>query len=148
MGAAFTWANLSVAFSLELGALGALGFSAYRMCDAAPARFALSIAVPLVAAALWGAFAAPHPLVHLPVLAVAVKVLVFGGAATGLAASGHRTFGFTFAAVLVVNLVALHFAPPVSTRSDAATGADVLEEATLRTTGSSAVQTVSPSQLR
>ncbi|MGW5362745.1 YrdB family protein [Actinopolymorpha pittospori] len=108
----FTQANLLLVFLLELGALAALGYAASTASAATAARVALGVTVPVVAAALWGLFAAPRARFRLPAARLAVKVLVFGSAGLGLVLSGHATSGITFVAVVLLNALALRLAPP------------------------------------
>ncbi len=115
---AVAWVNLTAVFALELAALGALGYAASRGAAPLAARIALGVGVPLLAAVFWGLFAAPNATFHNAALAVAVKVLVFGGAAIGLALTGHRTLGVAFAVVVVLTAVLAHVLPtPDATRT-------------------------------
>ncbi|MBM0236268.1 YrdB family protein [Micromonospora sp. ATA32] len=66
------------------------------------ARFALGLGIPLVAATLWGLFAAPRAPFSVPALVVVVKVAVFGSAAIALWAIGHRWLAVTFAVLVAV----------------------------------------------
>ena len=102
--------NLAVRFLLELGALGALGSWGAQAGGTLPAKLALGIGLPLAAAVVWGAFVAPNASVEAPGAArFALQVVVFGGAAAGLAALGRTGLGAAFAAVVVAN-AALMFA--------------------------------------
>jgi hypothetical protein len=67
--------------------------------------------LPVAAAVLWGAFAAPKARWPSSRGRLAVELLVFGGAAAALAAAGHPALGLAFAAVAVVDgaLVRLPF---------------------------------------
>jgi hypothetical protein len=76
-----TW--LTVAFLAALAALGLVGVG----IDGHPARPGRRCAPR--AAVLWGLFAAPQATFHVVVLAVLVKVLVFGSAVLALVATGH-----------------------------------------------------------
>ena len=60
IGQAFR-ANLTVAFLLELCALAALGYWGLRTASGPATKAALGIGAPLLAAVLWGLFAAPAP---------------------------------------------------------------------------------------
>jgi hypothetical protein len=66
IGQAFHWANLTVAFLLELCALAALGYWGFRTASGPAAKAALGIGAPLLAAVLWGLFAAPRAPVSIP----------------------------------------------------------------------------------
>jgi hypothetical protein len=75
------WANLTVAFLLELCALAALGSWGVHVGGGPAAKAALGIGAPLLAALLWGRFAAPRAPVSRPAVKVGVQLLVFGSAA-------------------------------------------------------------------
>jgi hypothetical protein len=65
---------------------------------------ALGIGGPLLAAVVWGLFAAPRAKFAVPLVGVlAVKALVFGAAATALYATGNRALAVTFAVIVVAN---------------------------------------------
>jgi len=90
-------ANLLLRFLLELCALGALGYWGFKTGNATITKIALGVGAPLVAAVVWAVFVSPRAPVELPGLLVLVlQVLVFGSAAAGLAATGHRTFATAF----------------------------------------------------
>ena len=74
IGQAFHWANLTVAFLLELCALAALGYWGLRTASGPATKAALGIGAPLLAAVLWRLFAAPRAPVSIP--------LASGGSAT------------------------------------------------------------------
>ncbi len=100
---AFRWANLTLAFLLELCALGALGYWGVRVGGGPLAKIALGIGAPLLAAVLWGLFAAPRAPVSVPFVRFVVQLVVFGSAAMALYATGHRGLAFAFAFLVVVN---------------------------------------------
>ena len=101
--------NLALRFLLELCALVALGYWGFKTGSGAIAKVALGIGLPLVAAVVWGVFVAPRAPVELPgVLVLVLQVLVFGSAAAGMAATGHRTLALAFAVVVVLNAVLMY----------------------------------------
>jgi len=104
---ALHWANLTVAFLLELCALAALGYWGVHVGGGPATRTALGIGAPLLAAVLWGLFAAPRAPVSLPAVTFAVKLLVFGSAALALYATGHRALAAAFAVLVVANTLLL-----------------------------------------
>ena len=106
-GQTFHWTNLVLAFLLELCALAALGYWGARTDGGLLTRAALGLGVPLLAAVLWGTFAAPKAPVVVPLVGLGVKLMVFGSAATALYATGHRTLALTFAVLVVANGVTL-----------------------------------------
>ena len=103
----FRWANLLLAFVLELGALGALSYTGAQLSDGRVGATAMAIGLPLVAAVLWGLFAAPRSVKDVPAAKVVVKAAVFGLATIGLLANGHTGLALTFAACIVLNTLAL-----------------------------------------
>ncbi|WP_067696925.1 YrdB family protein [Nocardia jejuensis] len=108
------WANLTLAFGMELVALGALAVWGWKTGDGTPTKLALAVGVPVVAAVAWGLFAAPHASFGNPVLAIVTKVVVFGGAALALWAVNYRAAAVVFVVVVVTNLLAIklgHLSP-------------------------------------
>jgi hypothetical protein len=102
-------ANLALRFLLELCALVSLGYWCFKPGSEAIAKVALGIGVPLVAAVAWGVFVAPRAPVALPgVLVLLLQVMVFGSAAAGLAATGHRTLALAFAVVVAINAILMY----------------------------------------
>jgi hypothetical protein len=99
------WATLTVAFLLELCALAALGSWGVHVGGGPAAKATLGIGAPLLAAILWGRFAAPRAPVSRPAVKVAVQLLVFGSAALALFATGHRALAAAFAILVVANTV-------------------------------------------
>jgi hypothetical protein len=103
MGQIFRWANLALAFLLELCALAALGYWGVSVGGGLVTKTALGLGTPLVAAILWGLFAAPRAPVSVPLVGLGVKLIVFGSAAAALYATGHRALAIVFAAIVVAN---------------------------------------------
>src|SRR6476620_7967381 len=104
--------NLALAFFLDLAALVALGVSGYDIAGGGAAGIALAIALPAAAALLWGLFAAPRAKYDVPALRVAVKVLVLGGSAVALAATGHVVLGAVLGAAVILNAAMLAVLQP------------------------------------
>jgi hypothetical protein len=96
-----TWA--AVAFAAELAALGALGAWGWSSGGSGAARWLLALGVPLLAALLWGLFAAPQAVVQVGVLALATKVVVFGAAAAALLATGSPRLAVVLAVAAVLS---------------------------------------------
>lgn len=97
-------ANLAVAFLLEVVALTAFAFWGWTAGTNFATRLLLVIALPVVAALLWGAFLSPKPEFQLPGAVVRFAQLVFFALAElALWASGHPLASLVTAAVLVVN---------------------------------------------
>ncbi len=96
--------NEALAFLLEVLALVALGYWGWHTGSVVAVKLALLIGAPLLAAVLWGLFAAPRARFRVPLGAVlAVKALVFGAATAALYATGHPVPGTVFAVVVVAN---------------------------------------------
>ena len=101
--------NLALRFLLELCALGALGYWGFKTGNATIAKIALGVGASLVAAVVWGTFVSPRAPVELPgALVVVLQASVFGSAAAGLAATGHRTLALVFVVVVVINAVLMY----------------------------------------
>jgi hypothetical protein len=104
MGQAFHWANLALAFVLELCALAALCYWGVSVGGGPFTKTALGLGAPLCAAVLWGLFAAPRAPVSVPLLAL-------GSAALALYVTGHRTLAIVFALIVVANAVLVRIGP-------------------------------------
>src|SRR5215211_8063967 len=105
IGQAFHWANLTVAFLLEVCALAALCYWGVRTGGGPVTKTALGLGTPLFAAVLWGLFAAPRAPVSVPLVGLGVKLIVFGSAVAALYTIGHRGLAIAFAVLVVVNSV-------------------------------------------
>jgi hypothetical protein len=79
---------LAVAFLSEVAALVVLALWGWSTGSGA-GGWLLAVGLPLVAAVLWGLYAAPRARFRVRAPAAAVKVLVLGGAAVALADLGH-----------------------------------------------------------
>lgn len=106
------WANLAVAFVMELVALAALALWGAKTGDTLPVRLALATGVPVAAMVMWGLFAAPHAAHSNQVVAAATKVVVFGGAALALWAAQYRTAAVVFLLVVAANLLMIRWGRP------------------------------------
>ena len=120
MAQAWNWFWLTAAFLSELAALAALAWWGWTVPGSTALRLALAVGSPLVAAVLWGVFAAPRAPVRVRALAVLVKVLVFGAGTLALLATGHSWPAAALALVAVLSSVlapspdgATGFGPPV-----------------------------------
>lgn len=111
MSDVFHWANLTLAFLLELCALAALGYWGVSVGDGLVAKAALGLGAPLFAAVLWGLFAAPRATVSVPLVGLGVKLIVFGSAVVALYATGHRTLAVVFAIIIVANAALMRLGP-------------------------------------
>jgi hypothetical protein len=100
--------NLGLAFALELAAIVALGYWGFQAGGSTAGKVLLGLGTPAVAIVLWALFAAPQASVSSPVLHWVTVVLVFGGAAVGLWASGQHLLGVLLPVVFVANLAIIN----------------------------------------
>src|SRR4051812_50097810 len=98
MAQIWNWTWLTVAFVSELAALAALAVWGWSASGSTPVRIVLAVGMPLVAAVLWGLFAAPNATRGGPALTLAVKVAVFGAGSLGLLVTGHPWLALVLAA--------------------------------------------------
>ena len=92
-------ANEGLAFLLELLALAALAYWGF-----AEVAWWAGVGAPVLAAVVWGLFAAPRATFSLPVVGVLlVKAVVFGAAVAALIAAGQLVPGIVFGAIALVN---------------------------------------------
>lgn len=102
-------ANLALAFFLELAALVAFAYWGFNTGDSSLVHVALGIGVPVLAAALWGIFAAPKSSRRLQGVAYwTFKIVFFALASAALAAAGQPTLGIALGVVAAVNLLLLY----------------------------------------
>lgn len=101
------WANLALAFVMELVAFASLALWGWRTGESIVLEVVWAIGVPVLAISAWGAFAAPTATSDHPLLAIATKLAVFGGAALALWTMRYRRAAVTFVVVLVANLLAI-----------------------------------------
>jgi hypothetical protein len=102
------WSNLGLAFVVELAGLGIFALWGWRTGGSTPTRLLLAIGLPLVAAVLWGLFAAPTANYGSLVLTAVVKIAFFGLAGLALWSLDHRILGMTFVVVVAANLLIIH----------------------------------------
>jgi hypothetical protein len=99
--------NLVLAFLLEILALLILAAWGWHRGEITGTRLLQAILAPLVAAVVWGLFAAPKPRFAIPLAGqLAVKGLVFGAAAWALAELGWPLPAVLFALVVIASTAA------------------------------------------
>ena len=99
--------NLAVKFLLELAALAAFGLWGASIASGVGAVL-LAIGLPVVAAILWGRFAAPRARRRLPLrLRAPFELGVFALAALALWHAESLAWGAVFAVIAVVNAALL-----------------------------------------
>jgi hypothetical protein len=100
------YANLALAFFLELCALVALGYWGFVTGEVLPAKIVLGVGVPLLAAVLWGVFESPRALLPLPEpWHLLFALAFFGCAAAAFYAAGRARVALAFALVVILNQV-------------------------------------------
>ena len=101
--------NLTLRFGLELAALAALAAGALRL-GSGNMRWITAVAVPLVAAAIWGVFNVledPSRSGAAPVevsgwIRLAIEALVLGGGVAALAVAGDLNLAIVFAVLISI----------------------------------------------
>jgi hypothetical protein len=100
------YANLALAFLLELAGLAAFGYWGFVVPDGLVLKLVAGLGVPIAAAVLWGLFAAHKASVALPARAkLAVQLGWFAVAAAALAFAGHGWLGVVLFLLYVLNRV-------------------------------------------
>ena len=96
-------ANLVLRFTLELGALGAVGYAGLEAADGALGW--LLAALPVAAIVIvWALFVSPKHTIETPrPVAFGIELVVWAAASAALASTGHVTLGVVFLAVSVVS---------------------------------------------
>lgn len=105
--------NETLAFLVEVAALAALAWWGAQAGRGLAAHVLLGVAAPLLAAVVWGLFAAPRARIRLPIAGVlAVKAVVFGAATAALYGAGHPAMAAAFAVVAAADRRAAFRARP------------------------------------
>lgn len=100
----FKMLNLLLRFALELVLLFSLGYWGFHVQIALFMQFVLGLALPVLAALVWGLFVSPKASVKVPLVAVLfIEAVLFAAAAMCLIASGFTTFAVIFAVLAVLN---------------------------------------------
>ena len=103
-GSVYRGLNLALAFLIEIAALAALCWWGFRVSGATWLKVLLGIGAPIVAAIVWGLFAAPRAKFHLSMgPKLVVKAIVFAAATVALIASGQLILGIVFAVIVIAN---------------------------------------------
>ena len=97
-----SWLWATVAFAAELATLAALAVAGWSLPTATVVKALAAVGFPLVAAVLWGLFAAPRAVVGVPALAVVTKVGVHGAAVAALLVLGHPVLAVVLAAAALL----------------------------------------------
>lgn len=100
--------NLAVRFLLEMAALVTLGFWGWSLGEGA-LRVVLVLAVPMVAAVMWGIFAVPNdpsrsgsaPIPVPGVVRLIIELALFSLAAGALSATGYSMLAWVFGIIVI-----------------------------------------------
>ncbi len=104
-------ANLGLRFGLELATLGAVSLWGFEAGGSILMRFVLAIGLPMIVAAVWGAFIAPKARFRVPSVAwYGLQFVIFGAAALAFASLWSPVVGIAFAVVALANLAFLALA--------------------------------------
>lgn len=96
--------NESLAFLVELVALGGLAWWGATVNVAVAVRVLLALAAPVAAAVVWGLFAAPRARIRMSALGVlAVKAVVFGLTALAVYAAGLHVPAIVAGVIALLN---------------------------------------------
>ncbi|MEV1037558.1 DUF2568 domain-containing protein [Streptomyces sp. NPDC050204] len=96
--------NEAVAFVVELAALAALAWWGFATGGGMAGQLLLGVGAPVVAAVVWGMFAAPRARFRPPLVGVlVVKAVVLGCGVYAVHAVGHSVGAVFFGVVVVVN---------------------------------------------
>jgi hypothetical protein len=104
-------ANDVVAFFVELAALALIGLWGYRAGGPVSAQALLGIGLSLLAAVLWGLFAAPRAQFRGRWVTLVVKVVVLGAAVLAGFTILPVVWAVVFAVVVALNLVLMYVGP-------------------------------------
>lgn len=104
-------ANDVVAFFVELGVFALLAWAGWRASPDRLLKILLGVGVPVLAAVLWGLFAAPFAVFQSEPLRLLTKLLVLGsGSAAGFILL-RRPWAVGFAVVVATNLLLMYVGP-------------------------------------
>lgn len=108
-----TTVGLGLHFLLELCGLFAIAYAGFRIGDALPMRLLLGVALPIVAALVWGVFRVPNDpgaaIVAVPgPLRLLIEWAVFGAAIGMLFAAGQPLWSAVLLAAVVVDYVIMY----------------------------------------
>lgn len=109
MSLSLKYANLALAFALELCVLAALGYWGFRTGEGALMKVVLGVGAPLLAAVVWGIFGSPNaPIKAVGPWRIALVLVWFGVAAVALALVGQPKLALIFALLFTLNHVLLY----------------------------------------
>jgi len=106
--------NMALRFLLELAALAAMASYGWQLTDNRPLRMLAAVALPIIAASLWGIFAVPAdpsrsgkaPVPVKGSVRLGLELLFFGFGVWSLYASGAHMLSLVLGAVVLLHCVA------------------------------------------
>jgi hypothetical protein len=101
------WSNLGLMFAVELAGLGIFAWWGWQTGASTPIKLLLVIALPVVAAVVWGLFAAPTANYRSPVVTTIVKLAFFALAGLALWSLDHWLLGTIFVLVVAANALVI-----------------------------------------
>ena len=104
-------ANDVVAFLVEVAVFVLLAIAGWRASTSLVVSVVLAVGLPLVAAVLWGLFAAPRALVESGPLRLATQVLVLGAGVVAGFRVLPTAWALGFGLVVLVNSVLMYAGP-------------------------------------
>lgn len=100
------YANMGLAFLLEIGVLASLCYFGFVVGKNWFAKIGLGLGLPIVAILVWGSFGAPQAIWRLSGFwFLLLQIIFFGSAAVALYAASKRRLGIVFALVFVLNTI-------------------------------------------
>ncbi len=104
------WSNLILAFLMELAGLAIYSWWGWEAGSSTALRLVLAVGLPVVAAVLWGLFAAPTSKHGGPIFTAAFKLTCFALAALAVWGLGHPVLAGVFVVVVTVNILIIRTA--------------------------------------
>ena len=99
------YANMGLAFFLELGALAGFCYFGFATGKNWLAKIGLGIGLPIIAILVWGSLGSPQAPWRLSGFwFLLLQIVFFGSAAVAFYAAGRRRLGVIFALVFVLNI--------------------------------------------
>jgi hypothetical protein len=114
--------NDVVAFFVEVAVVVLLAVAGFGYDGSRVAAVLLGVGLPLVAVALWGAFAAPRSRFRNAALRLVVKMVVLGAGVVAAFVVLPTVWAAVFATVVVVNLLLMYVGPLARRSPQAGTG--------------------------
>jgi hypothetical protein len=99
------WGNLGLLFLVELAGLAIFGWWGWNARGSTALRLVLAVGLPLIAAVLWGLFAAPTANYGSPVVTAVVKIAFFGLSGLALWTHDHHLLATAFVLVVAANML-------------------------------------------